>query len=257
MQNSPQFVIAYYAVLRADAVVVPVNPMNLTEELRALRRRRRRAPRARRAGTAAAHRAAAGRRNAGKAHRRELWRIRGPGHGPGAAGFLQAAAAGSGQSRHRALARGAGGAQAPGRAPGPARRPCALPYTSGTTGMPKGCMHTHRTLMANVAPAGVWSTDSAQDVILCVVPFFHITGMVHADAQHAVPRRGDGDHDALGPRARAENDRAPPGHRMDQHPDHGDRSVRQPEFQVGQPDEPARHRRRRRGHARGGGEETV
>ena len=34
MQNSPQFVIAYYAILRADAVVVPVNPMNRTEELR-------------------------------------------------------------------------------------------------------------------------------------------------------------------------------------------------------------------------------
>ena len=34
MQNSPQFIIAYYAILRADAMVVPVNPMNLTEELR-------------------------------------------------------------------------------------------------------------------------------------------------------------------------------------------------------------------------------
>jgi fatty-acyl-CoA synthase len=34
LQNSPQFIIAYYAVLRADAVVVPVNPMNRTEELR-------------------------------------------------------------------------------------------------------------------------------------------------------------------------------------------------------------------------------
>ncbi len=34
LQNSPQFVIAYYAALRADAVVVPVNPMNRTEELR-------------------------------------------------------------------------------------------------------------------------------------------------------------------------------------------------------------------------------
>ena len=33
MQNSPQFVIAFYAVLRADAVVVPVNPMNRTSEL--------------------------------------------------------------------------------------------------------------------------------------------------------------------------------------------------------------------------------
>ncbi|HEX9433190.1 MAG TPA: AMP-binding protein, partial [Burkholderiales bacterium] len=34
LQNCPQFIIAYYAVLRADAVVVPVNPMNRTEELR-------------------------------------------------------------------------------------------------------------------------------------------------------------------------------------------------------------------------------
>ena len=32
MQNSPQFVIAYYAILRANAVVVPVNPMYLTQE---------------------------------------------------------------------------------------------------------------------------------------------------------------------------------------------------------------------------------
>src|SRR5690349_17521017 len=33
LHNCPQFVISYYAILRADAVVVPVNPMNLTEEL--------------------------------------------------------------------------------------------------------------------------------------------------------------------------------------------------------------------------------
>src|SRR5512145_708545 len=33
MQNSPQFMIGYYACLRADAVVVPVSPMNVTDEL--------------------------------------------------------------------------------------------------------------------------------------------------------------------------------------------------------------------------------
>ena len=33
-QNSPQFMIAFYGILRAGAVVVPVNPMNLTGELR-------------------------------------------------------------------------------------------------------------------------------------------------------------------------------------------------------------------------------
>ena len=32
MQNCPQFVVAFYAVQRADAVVVPVNPMNRVDE---------------------------------------------------------------------------------------------------------------------------------------------------------------------------------------------------------------------------------
>ncbi len=34
MQNSPQWLLAYYGILRADAVVVPMNPMNRTDELR-------------------------------------------------------------------------------------------------------------------------------------------------------------------------------------------------------------------------------
>src|SRR5580698_6389715 len=34
MQNSPQYVVGYYAILRANAAVVPVNPMNLHGELR-------------------------------------------------------------------------------------------------------------------------------------------------------------------------------------------------------------------------------
>ena len=32
LQNCPQFVVAFYAVMRLDAVVVPVNPMNRVEE---------------------------------------------------------------------------------------------------------------------------------------------------------------------------------------------------------------------------------
>ena len=34
MQNSPQWALAFYAILRANAVAVPVNPMNRSEELR-------------------------------------------------------------------------------------------------------------------------------------------------------------------------------------------------------------------------------
>ncbi|HEX2492539.1 MAG TPA: AMP-binding protein, partial [Steroidobacter sp.] len=33
MQNSPQFIISYYAILRANAIVVPINPMSVTSEL--------------------------------------------------------------------------------------------------------------------------------------------------------------------------------------------------------------------------------
>ncbi|HWT17564.1 MAG TPA: AMP-binding protein, partial [Variovorax sp.] len=34
MQNCPQLVVAHFAILRANAVVVPVNPMNRAEELK-------------------------------------------------------------------------------------------------------------------------------------------------------------------------------------------------------------------------------
>jgi len=34
MQNSPQWILAFYGILRANAVVVPINPMNRTDELR-------------------------------------------------------------------------------------------------------------------------------------------------------------------------------------------------------------------------------
>ena len=54
-----------------------------------------------------------------------------------------------------------------------------LPYTSGTTGMPKGCMHSHRTLMPNAVGGGLWSAASAESMSLGVVPMFHITGMLY------------------------------------------------------------------------------
>ena len=55
-----------------------------------------------------------------------------------------------------------------------------LPYTSGTTGLPKGCMHTHRTFMHNVVCGAMWGDGSAETVGLAVVPMFHVTGMLYS-----------------------------------------------------------------------------
>jgi fatty-acyl-CoA synthase len=53
----------------------------------------------------------------------------------------------------------------------------AICYTSGTTGKPKGCMHSHNSLMATTALPSVWFDISCEEIFLGVVPFFHVTGM--------------------------------------------------------------------------------
>ena len=53
-----------------------------------------------------------------------------------------------------------------------------LPYTSGTTGLPKGCMHSHASIMHNAIASGLWGNGSSENVVLVAVPMFHITGMV-------------------------------------------------------------------------------
>jgi len=54
-----------------------------------------------------------------------------------------------------------------------------LQYTSGTTGLPKGAMITHYSLLFNTVGSAVWSMITEDDVHLSVLPFFHVTGMIH------------------------------------------------------------------------------
>ena len=58
----------------------------------------------------------------------------------------------------------------------PAEDLAALPYSSGTTGLPKGVMLTHRNLVANGVQCGPFYNGPG-DVVLAAAPFFHIMGM--------------------------------------------------------------------------------
>ena len=60
----------------------------------------------------------------------------------------------------------------------PAHDVVALPYSSGTTGLPKGVMLTHRNLVANLAQIEFSDQSAPGDHLVGVLPFFHIYGML-------------------------------------------------------------------------------
>ena len=190
MQNCPQLVIAHFAILRANAVVVPVNPMNRVEELKHyitdpdakvaittgdLAAELARASDALPAADWLSHLivtqftdAFDASENAGDALP-AAWRdwllTRHP---------LPTLAGGTVHAWEDALATKA---EPPALTVGPADL-AILPYTSGTTGLPKGCKHTHASIMHNSVAGLLWTNGSSENVTLCVVPMFHITGMV-------------------------------------------------------------------------------
>ena len=59
----------------------------------------------------------------------------------------------------------------------PATHVAVLPYSSGTTGRPKGVMLSHRNLVANVQQSRQLVTIDSTDRVLAFLPFFHIYGM--------------------------------------------------------------------------------
>ncbi|MGW3498857.1 4-coumarate--CoA ligase family protein [Streptomyces sp. NPDC001020] len=59
----------------------------------------------------------------------------------------------------------------------PAEDIAALPYSSGTTGIPKGVMLTHRSIATNLAQLEPLVPAAPGDRVLAVLPFFHIYGL--------------------------------------------------------------------------------
>jgi fatty-acyl-CoA synthase len=188
MQNSPQFVIAYYAILRADAVVVPVNPMNRTEELRHY------------VEDSEARMAIVGQDVAEQIAPLNLEHVLTAAYSdylPASSDLPIPAFLKTPPSRGWAHA-------LQGAAPGPHRAQpedlAVMPYTSGTTGKPKGCMHTHASVQATTIPYLHWRGAQERCVVLCALPMFHVTGMqagmnspIHIGATIVVLSRWDRD----------------------------------------------------------------
>ena len=190
MQNCPQLVIAHFAILRANAVVVPVNPMNRAEELRHYITD----PDAKVALTTSDLAAELARASDALPEAQRLahlivthftdafdGNVTGPDAPPEVWSdwllthhALPPLASGEAHSWHDALA---DDLPLPALDVGPADL-SILPYTSGTTGLPKGCMHTHASVMHNAMASGIWGNGTPENVTLAVVPMFHITGMV-------------------------------------------------------------------------------
>ena len=178
MQNSPQFIIAYYAILRADAMVVPVNPMLMTDEL--------------------AHYLADSGAKVAIASQEVFPRMlplvgtTGLTHAIVATysdhltvattlavpDFIRAERDVPVQSGISCWQDAINAGLQPGEHLAGSDDLACMPYTSGTTGKPKGCIHNHRSVMFNIAASPAWSGAIVPThVALAVLPFFHVTGM--------------------------------------------------------------------------------
>lgn len=189
MQNCPQYVTAFHAVLRVRAVVVPVNPMNKAGELEHYIADTQAHVAFASSDVAGELIAASSGLAEGLEHLITFDLCDGLGEAPPAQEWPEA-------WRTWLLARRVVAAPGQGSlsvhpwedlAAQPAlRQPLTaagtdlamLPYTSGTTGSPRGCMHSHASLAHNTLAAGLWLDMREGDATLIVAAMFHVTGLV-------------------------------------------------------------------------------
>lgn len=178
MQNAPQFVISYYAILRVRGIIVPVNPMCTTEELafyiqdgqiqhalvgqelyakiEPLKQR-----------TTLEHIIIA-------AYHDYINEKSIIGKLPPEVQIV-AIPEGTDHEWKRIMEEGL----TPSLYKGEGDDIIVLPYTSGTTSLPKGCIHTNKSVQANTIGAFHWATYTPNAVSLTALPLFHVMGMIH------------------------------------------------------------------------------
>ncbi len=179
MQNSPQFIISYYSVLRANAVVVPVNPMSVTRELEYF------------VSDSGARVAIVGQ----EVYPQIAALIQGPersiDHAVLAAyvdyidpstdiRMPDVVRAAPMQVDEPGVTSWSDAMRATDRAGALTMGPddlCVIPYSSGTTGRSKGCMLTHRNVMHTAVVNALWFRSHQDTSQLIVLPFFHVTSM--------------------------------------------------------------------------------
>lgn len=177
LQNSPQFVIAYYAILAAGMVVVPVNPMSRHKELahilsdcsaRGLIFGSDLEPEVSALGQEFDHLTLISATYSDYIDPETDLRV------PALVKDAKHSSLGTPWSDALTVT----GLAAP-----PDRRPedwCLIPYSSGTTGAPKGCLHTHASVNATIHAYPDWVDIAQGSKVLASLPFCHVTGMQHS-----------------------------------------------------------------------------
>jgi fatty-acyl-CoA synthase len=178
-QNSPQSVIAYYATLRAGAVVVPLNPMYVAEEVAYLLDDSNAKVIFSASDLSQAVAPAVKDRDVkvvGIAYNdyiREKTDLNVP------AFILESLIAEelSGLPNYTAWSDVLAANETAPVVKTAMDELIVLPYTSGSTGMPKGCMHTNTSVQHGCVGVYDWHGIGRDDISLAIAPFFHVVGM--------------------------------------------------------------------------------
>ena len=178
MQNSPQFIISYYAILHAGAIVVPVNPMSKEIELSFIQMDT--AARVIISGAEIAEFAVPLLRRGHLDHlivtnnsdmANTSFDLKKP---PFGKALPLEKLEKFGCINWQKLIETSQNINSVIRLPSDL---AIIAYSSGTTGKPKGCVHTHHNVMVTAVGGVIWHNFGEDSISLATLPFFHVTGM--------------------------------------------------------------------------------